>query len=295
MIATEGRQGAECAEGRQGVEGVILVLSCLKHINTRLKDFKLPKDEYAGWKVIYVIGDLFLDCDYKLVGNFLIVKCEDSYIHLLKKLALSLKYLYEIFDIKEGVLRANDDLIFNENLLETFLKSPKQINNGESIVNIEFLGRSSIGKSLFERDRDFSYADRPSSNSMHLVYYYNDHPEDFDNPQHNIKGMNISEYTKQPSIPAFIFGPLYYISNKSCKILINHMSNINYDIFHYDKKTDSYPYTIEDCAVSFIFYNNNIDFIHADNWHHNDDHYTHNKKINIADMNVLAIHTNMYK
>ena len=276
------------------VNGIILVLSCQKHLDTRLKHFKLPKDNYDGWKVIYVIGDLFLDCDYKLEGDMMTIKCEDSYIHLLKKLALSLKYLYDIFDIKEGILRANDDLVFNENILQSFVRSSKKImlNEGSVVIDIDFLGRCSLGKSIF--DRDLSYANKPSSNSMHLVYYYNDHPEDFDNPQHNINGMNISDYTKQPSIPAFLFGPLYYLSNKASKLLIYHMENINYDIFHYDEKTDSYPYTIEDCAVSFIFYYNNIDFIHSDNWHHNEDHFSFNTTP-VNNTNVLAIHTNMYK
>ena len=293
------------------VNGIILVLSCQKHLNTRLKHFKLPKDDYGGWKVIYVIGDLFLDCDYKFVNSnaseaheahftdFLIVKCEDSYIHLLKKLGLALKYLYETFEIKEGVLRANDDLIFNETMLRAFLDSPKMIknNDGDSdsdgasgaceATAIDFLGKSSIAKSLFARDFVFADAKRPPTNSMHLVYYYDDHPEDFDNPQHNIKGIGISNYTKQPYVPAFIFGPLYYISNKSCAILINHLENINYDVFHYDEKTDSYPYTIEDCGVSFIFYYNNIDILHNDNWIKNDDASAAN--------DVIAIHTNMFK
>ena len=270
------------------VNGIILVLSCQKHLHTRLKDLRLPKTEYAGWKVIYVIGDLFLDCEYKYADDFMVVKCEDSYIHLLKKLALALKYIYDIFEIKEGVLRANDDLIFNETLLESFLRSPKTMNGNA----IDFLGRSSSGTSLFERD--ISFVNKPSFNSNHLVYYYNDHPEDFENPQHNIKGVDISKYTKQPCIPAFIFGPLYYLSNKTARILIDHMESVLYDVFYYDEKTDSYPYTIEDCAVSFIFYYNNIDFIHADNWHHNDDNYAfHSLREN--NTNVMAIHTNMYK
>jgi hypothetical protein len=221
----------------------------------------------------------------------MVVKCEDSYIHLLKKLGLALKYLYAVFDIKEGVLRANDDLIFNEAILESFVRSPKTMNGRP----IDFLGRSSSGTSVFERD--LSFANRPSSNSNHLVYYYNDHPEDFENPQHNIKGVDISKYTKQPSIPAFLFGPLYYLSNKASAILIEHLESVRYDVFHYDEKTDSYPYTIEDCGVSFIFYYKGIDFIHADNWHHNDDNYSLRKDNGnaINNTNVLAIHTNLYK
>ena len=130
------------------VNGIILILSCQKHLDTRIKHFKLPKNDYGGWKVIYVIGDLFLDCDYKFVSSsgssagaheaheadFLIIKCEDSYIHLLKKLGLALKYLYETFDIKEGVLRANDDLIFNESMLRAFLDSPKMIKNNDVVL-----------------------------------------------------------------------------------------------------------------------------------------------------------------
>jgi hypothetical protein len=48
------------------------------------------------------------------------IKCEDSYLHLFKKLVLSLKYLKECFNIKEGILRCGDDLIFNENNLVNF-------------------------------------------------------------------------------------------------------------------------------------------------------------------------------
>ena len=89
---------------KENVDGIILVLSCQKHINTRLKQCSL-REVYNNWKIVYVIGDLFLDANYKLGKNFLTIKCEDSYIHLFKKLVLALKYVYEIFEIKEGVLR----------------------------------------------------------------------------------------------------------------------------------------------------------------------------------------------
>ena len=102
------------------VNGIILVLSCQKHKNTRLPQFKLPQDNYGDWKVIYVIGDLFLDREYSLHENVMTIRCEDSYIHLLKKLVLALKYVYELYDIQEGVLRCGDDLIFNEQLLQNF-------------------------------------------------------------------------------------------------------------------------------------------------------------------------------
>jgi hypothetical protein len=138
---------------------------------------------------------------------------------------------------------------------------------------------------MFEHDLE-KYENK-SSASLHFVYYYKDHPEDFDNPLHNLKDIDISKYTMHPSIPVFIHGPVLYLSNKSCKILINHMNNVNYDILHYDEKTKSYPYTTEDLAIAYILYNNCIDFIHCNNLYCNTDRaFNHNS---------MAIHTNMYR
>ena len=72
-------------KAKESVEGIILILSCQKHKNTRLKEFSLPKKYYSGWKVIYVIGDFFLKQKYTLENDILMVQCEDSYLHLLKK------------------------------------------------------------------------------------------------------------------------------------------------------------------------------------------------------------------
>jgi len=273
------------------VDGIILVISCHKHLDTRLKHLRLPKDNYENWKVIYVIGDLFLDCDYKLEGNFMTIKCEDSYFHLLKKLVLALKYLYKNFNIKEGVLRCGDDLIFNEELLQSFLEKPKKrkiCDNDDCkdiYEDIDFLGRSPSGKSLLSHE--ISDADiKATVNDNFMVDYYISHPEDFDNPLHNLKGVDISKYTKRPHIPVGPCGIMVYLSNKSCNILINHLNDIKYNIYHYDEYTDSYPYTIEDCAVSYILYYNKISFIHYDGLFHD---YPYHKN------DVVAIHTNMNK
>jgi hypothetical protein len=241
------------------VDGIILVLSCQKYLHTRLKNINL-KDEYENWKVIYVIGDLFLDCDYKLEGNFMTIKCEDSYIHLLKKYVLSLKYLYEIFDIKEGVLRSGDDLIFNEKLLQTFLESPKQIKINNEYRALDYYGRSGNNQSLLSEDI-LEEELKKIRIDYFMVDYYRLHPQDIDNPQHNLKGIDVSKYVIRPEIRIGIAGVVCYLSNKSCKILINHMENINYNVFHYDEYTCSYPYTIEDCGVAFILFLNKISLI----------------------------------
>jgi hypothetical protein len=255
------------------VDGIILVLSCQKHRNTRLKQFKLPQDNYGNWKVIYVIGDLFLDTEYKLNENLMTIRCEDSYIHLLKKLVLSLKYLYDIYDIKEGVLRCGDDLVFNENMLRTFLDSNK----------VDFIGRSPSGRGLSEKEITPELLKR-TRDDMFMVDYYLTHQEDFINPQHNLKNVDISKYIRRPEIKIGPSGILYYISNKCCRILIDHLENIKYNIFHFDEDSQSYPYTIEDCAVSFILYFNRIGFIHDEKMYTMDP----TKK-------AIVYHTNMYK
>jgi hypothetical protein len=255
------------------VNGIILVLSCQKHKNTRLPQFKLPQDNYGDWKVIYVIGDLFLDREYSLHENVMTIQCEDSYIHLLKKLVLALKYVYELYDIQEGVLRCGDDLIFNEQLLQNFLNSSKY----------DFMGKSPSGKSLLNNDITPELLKRTRHDTF-MVDYYSTHLEDFDNPQHNLKNVNISNYTKRPEIAIGPSGILYYISNHCCKLLISHMESIHYNIFHFDDFSQSYPYTIEDCAVSYILYFYRISF------HHNDYMYTMNPN-NIA----ISFHTNLYK
>ena len=259
---------------KESVDGIILVLSCQKHRETRLKQFRLSRDWYGKWKVIYVIGDLFLDTEYKMEGNLMWLKCEDSYIHLLKKLVLALKYVYELHDIKEGVLRSGDDLVYNDIILEQFLS----VKNKHDFIGrshaMRGLPASEINEALLKSTRD----------DLFMVDYYLTHPEDFENPQHNLKGVDIRKYIRRPKISIGASGVLYYISNRACKILIDQMENIGYNIFHFDEETQSYPYTIEDCAVCHIMYTNYIGFSHIT-------HMFSERPSN----NVIGFHTNMYK
>jgi hypothetical protein len=49
---------------KQSIKGAILIYSCHKHKDTRLKEFKLPNDEYAGWKVFYILGNPQIKKDF---------------------------------------------------------------------------------------------------------------------------------------------------------------------------------------------------------------------------------------
>jgi len=234
---------------KEKVNGIILIISCMKHVNTRLKEFSLPENEYCGWKVIYVVGNLFMDDDFVIKDNFMIIKCEDSYIHLLKKLTLALKYIYSLFDIKEGVLRCGDDIKFNEKNLIKFVSDENKY---------DYYGQNLSGNSYLQinlEDLKRTRIDRWMSN------YYFQHQDDLVNPQHNLKGVDIENYAKRPNIDYAAEGVIYYLSNYACSTLIRHMENINYNIFHFDEFSQSYPYTIEDCSVAFIMYFNNIPFV----------------------------------
>lgn len=231
---------------KEKVNGIILILSCEKYRYNRFEKYRLKKDNYENWKVIYVFGNLFLDKEYELNGSILTVRTEDSYLHLLKKLVLSIKYLYEIFDIKEGIMRSGDDLQFNENKLIAFLKSK----NKDNFIGINVENKSENNPNIH---KNYNLI-----NDSFMVHYYKNHPSDFNNPQHNVKNINIKKYTRRPKLKKVIAGTLYYISNLSCKILVNHLKKINFNILHYDKLTKSYPYVIEDIGVSFILYLNKI-------------------------------------
>lgn len=269
------------------VEGVILVLTCQKHKHTRLRDFSLPQNEFCGWKVIYVLGDFFLDAHYKLHGNMMTIKCEDSYIHLLKKLVLAIKYVYEIFNIKQGIIRSGDDMIFNIPKLVEFLCM---------VEKPGFLGWSPSGKSLLRFDPIML---KQTRTDFFMVEYYNNHPEDFFNPQYNLRGVNMFDYVIRPDIPIGVAGSLFYVSNKCCQILVNHMENINYNVFHYDEYSKSYPYTIEDCAVSFILYFNKVGFTYDSDFMADYDQEIILPYMNIFKQpelaNKVAVATNKYK
>ena len=259
---------------KRDVEGIILIISCQKHKNTRLKEFALPKDNYNGWEVIYVVGDLSSKYGYMFQGNLLTIKCEDSYIHLLKKVVLAIEILYQNFNIKQGILRCGDDLIFNEENLITFLQSEdKKDYMGYDAMNLLML----LGQ-------QYSF-DKPIQVCIDhfMLAYYSQHLEDLRNPLHNLQNVDLGKYITRPSNIPYCSGVLFYVSNKACEDLVNHMKKINYDVFYQDPETKSYPYSIEDCGVGFIMYKSKI---HLSAYPMYQDNYN---------PNFIAYHTNKYR
>ena len=98
----------------------------------------------------------------------------------------------------------------------------------------------------------------------------------------NMNIKTLSKYTIRPNIYGAA-GVIFYLSNKACDIVVNHMEKINFNILSYDTFTRSYPYTIEDCGISFIMYYNNIDFIDGQFFY------------DTPHQDTIARHTNKYK
>lgn len=246
------------------LKGAILIYSCHKHKETRLQEFKLPKNEYHGWKVFYILGDPRIDASF-IIDNTILLKCEDSYIHVAKKVVMGIKFIYDNYEIEEGILRCGDDLIFNDSNLETVLKMKKT----------DYMGSTNTTKSGICTEQNYF-----------MPSYYLSHREDFQNPLHQIP-YNVDEIRQFNKIPVLTYagGVVVYLSNKSCEILIEHFEKIKWNVFHLDD-TYGYPYIIEDIAVGYILYINNIFLCKTP---------LYVDQLNEATNMTVALHTNKYK
>jgi hypothetical protein len=224
---------------KKHIPGAIIVYSCYKHKETRLKELIL-KNSYCNWKVFYILGNPNLETDYKFEiedktgREFVILKCEDSYLHLLKKVILSLKVLYENYDIENGVLRCGDDLVFNEFALHNFITMRKKSHY------MGVIARANYPITKIPTNFMFSY---------------------YVNHQDELEGMNLTlqDIFNLNELPACCYagGVVVYLSTMSCKILIDEMTKIKWNILT-RKNEHGYPYIIEDIGVGYILNNNNI-------------------------------------
>lgn len=225
---------------------------------------------------MYVIGDFFLDEKYVLDGDYLYIKCEDSYVHLLKKVALSMKYLQEIYEIKEGILRCGDDLEFNEANLIKFIEGEKFDYYGQSWHkrNVKYTSMEQV---------------KPAITDMFMAHYFRSHPEDLKNPQFNLQNVNMEHYITRPNIPTYASGVIFYLSMKAINTLLEHFEKIDMNVFHFDEFTQSYPYVWEDCGIAYIMYYNGFEFTDGQMFWCDVNGSYRNKQ------NFIVLHTNFNK
>jgi hypothetical protein len=250
------------------IPGAILIFSCHKHKETRLKKFTLKKNEYDGWKVFYIIGNPLLEEDYIIEDNLITIQCEDSYIHVLKKVIMGCKVILDMFTIQHGILRCGDDLLYNEEKLLSFL------NNKEKT---DYMGRGA-----------FNHTQMIAKYDNFMPQYFLNHPEDLSNPLNGIT-YSMEQLLTMNIIPncCYVGGVVVYLSLKSCHILIQHMEEIQWDVFHTNKF--GYPYIIEDVGVGYIL---NTNHIYPTIYNLYSDHVVDIKNDN---SHSFAFHTNMYK
>jgi hypothetical protein len=250
------------------IPGAIIIYSCHKHQFTRLREFSLPKNCYLGWKVFYVIGNPLMEQEYTFNGNFLTIKCEDSYIHVMKKVLLAIKILNGLYIIEQGILRCGDDIHFNEAKLEQFLSvTPKD----------DYMGSIHRPGSKLEKIGD-----------TWMPNYYRLHPEDLQNPLHGLTKYTLQEimqFNERPSL-GYTHGVIVYLSVRSCNILIEQMEKISWDIFTKDEY--GYPYIIEDVGVGYTLHINGI-------FPTNYELFSYNYNVAVSHPTIFGYHTNKYK
>ena len=252
------------------IKGAILIYSCHKHKDTRLKEFKLPSNEYNGWKVFYILGNPQINKDF-ILGNTILLKCEDSYIHVAKKVVMGIQFIYENYEVEEGVLRCGDDLVFNEISLINFLKKEDK----QDYMGV--LANGGMPNIVIAEHNNF------------MPSYYLSHQEDLHNPLHGIS-YNIQEMMQFNKVPKLKYagGVVVYLSNHSCRTLIDHFENIAWNVFEPSYEY-GYPYIIEDIAVGYILHKNNIFINHYPLYIDNMSDFIKNNRL------PIALHTNKYK
>jgi hypothetical protein len=226
---------------KEQVKGIILIVSCQKYLQTRVNDFKLSKLEYSGWKVVTIIGNKDLETETKYEEkeniNLLTIKCEDTYLHLLKKLVLSMKYLQRLFDIKEGILRLGDDIEIMEDKMENFL------------LNVE--KKDYMGWCGYYYPNNEFVKKYPNN---FMVGHYMTHLEELKDI--SFSGDQIRQLNVVPTA-SFNVGTIVYFSLKSCKCLVDEMEKMNWDVLYYDELY-GYVNIIEDMGVGCLLFNNDI-------------------------------------
>ena len=241
---------------RLTVPGVILIMSCQPLFRRRFEKHNPGIRAIEGWPIVYCVADPRLDRPFILqkssshtVGDLLIVRSEDGYIHLLKKLSLACSALGEIYTIQNGILKLGDDIFINMRLVPPFLRDiPKK----------DFIGHNYGSASFDPNGKPFvsPYVDDDTS----MLAYYASRPAEVVHPDRGLGGRDISTMTRRHRVPACGVGTAIYLSNHATDVLRKELESINYDIFAMDEKTGAYDYIIEDVGLAFILFKHGLSF-----------------------------------
>ena len=245
------------SNAKERVRGVFITISCRKYINTRViaNKYRLTGDKIGDWKIIYVVCDPDLDSEYKfqfinepLNSNLLIIKGNDDYVHLFEKVVKAQDIVHKLFDVSEGIIKCDDDLLLNKRLVETFLESN---NKGE------FRGRNYSNTSFPSPGPEYCKKNRPDNE---MEKYYSKNPNELIEIRKKIPDFNPEIYNVSPQLPMGHggCGGIYFLSTKVSKQIVDYFKKCDFDVFHYDESSQSYPFFAEDVGTSFITCNYGI-------------------------------------
>ena len=270
------------------IDGIILVITCNKYIESRIigNPHRLMSDSISGWEIFYVVGNETIQNDYEIEYDeniqckLIKVKCCDNYLYLFKKIVLAQQVVHGLFNIKKGILKCDDDILFVKEKLQAYLSSPLDM---------------AYSAKRYDNIKYTDVFDEPiktiKGTDTHHYFYKNPNIYKEIRTEINIRINTFRDrFILQPSLPPGYGGSggVYFISTNSSKIIISYFAKCAYDLFHRDKETNSYPFIAEDIGTCFILYkekvvftaNNNI-YSHA-SWRKNDDL-----------SNVIGFHTHL--
>ncbi len=250
------------------VNGVIIVITCQKYFHTRIlgNKFRINSHQFNGWPIVYVLGDKDLRQQYAIAppdmtnsfnSYILTVKSEDYYAQIFKKIVMAQEAVYEIFNIKYGILKCDDDITFNKPKLKDFLNN---------MPSCDWMARRYSDMEDFKTPFNHKCVENLIDNS--IVNYYFRNPEELKEVISEKSDFKPEDYVVSPLIPKELggAGPLYYLSSKASQIIIDFFKNCNYDLYYFDKNSQSYPFICrEDVGTAFILGNNGIPMINNNN------------------------------
>ena len=259
----------------QKVPGVILIVTCRKYLSERVPNYIPNADSYEGWPIIYCLAEPNLTSDYVVTTpggrmgkkSFLIVKCEDTYVHLLKKFDLAVRALETMYDIEQGILKIGDDIVINENLLKEFLNTE---------TKADYIGRTYSGNE-FNVD-EAGYTCRESRNDESMFWYFIKNPDAADELK-KLTGKYdwpfLAGKVRVPAVPAFPPGMALYFSTKAIKAIHDEMNSIEFKVLdEYDNT--GWNYLIEDIAIAYILYKHGISLTNMNNFFENSREFVSN-------------------
>lgn len=193
------------------MEYLFIIYSCKKNINNAEKLYSYLIDKLNVDKILIINGLIKGDYNddiekeiilngYKIIENKLILNISDTYEYLNLKTHQLFKTIYNLYPNIKGIFKCDDDIIPNIQHLNNFIYNILSNNNFNS--NIDYCG-----------------------NIINTNNYWSKH--------HLFKVNNI-KFKKPIYVPkcTYCAGPLYYLSNKSVKILSD--NNLDCSMFFED-------------------------------------------------------------